>query len=374
VTVAPRFGLAYDVLAPGVELAEHASELLQDAELAEALGFDSLWFGETHRNKPGHGHCAAPLIAAAAVAARTQTIQIGTAVLLLPAYTPLQVAEQAALVDQLSGGRLLLGVAPGLEVYRDYGYQNFGFGPTDLQPIMDESLDVIRALWSKDRISFEGGYYRYVDAACYPRPRQAQPPLLVGGITRRSIQRAVTLGDGWVGGTPYPFALIREVRRRYLSAVDEHGVNPGTFALIRPIVVADSNAEAERLARDWVEPVIDYYLRRGAYFQSNFRSVRGDGPIDDAVRREAVQEIPIVGDPERCAEQLRRYHGEAGVDHFILRIRFPGQDDAARSRLLRLIAEEVLPRARDLAGSLTFDNANADDGGGSTNGTQDRLG
>lgn len=369
-----RFGLAYDVLAPDVELAEHSSELLQGAEIAEELGYDSLWFGETHRNKPGHGHCAAPLIAAAAVAARTKTIQIGTAVLLLPAYTPLQVAEQAGLVDQLSGGRLLLGVAPGLEVYRDYGFENFGFGPTDLQPMMDESLEVIGALWSQERVTFTGSYYQYLDAACYPRPWQARPPVLIGGITRRAIDRAVTFGDGWVGGTPYPFSLICAFRRRYLSAVEERGGTPGTFALIRPIVVAESNAEAERLSREWVEPVIDYYLRRGAYFQSNFRSVRGDAPIDDAVRREAIQEIPIVGDPERCVEQLARYHREGGVDHFILRIRFPGQDDSARSRLLRLIAEEVLPRARELAGSLTFDKANPDDGGGSTNGTQYQLG
>jgi alkanesulfonate monooxygenase SsuD/methylene tetrahydromethanopterin reductase-like flavin-dependent oxidoreductase (luciferase family) len=354
-----RFGLAYDVLAPGVELADHAAELLRGAELAEELGFDSLWFGETHRNKPGHGHCAAPLIAAAAVAARTRTIQIGTSVLLLPAYTPLQVAEQAALVDQLSGGRLLLGVAPGLEVYRDYGFENFGFGVSDLQPMMDESLEVIRALWSEDRVTFQGSHYRYVDAACHPRPRQDHPPLLVGGITRRSIERAVTLGDGWVGGTPYPLTLLRKVRRRYLDEVQEHDGRPGSFALIRPIVVAETSAEAERLAAQWVEPVIDYYLRRGAYFRSDFRSVRGDAPIDDAVRQEALSEIPIVGDPDRCAEQLDCYAREAGVDHFILRIRFPGQDDAARSRLLHLIAEQVLPRARHRAGSEVFDNATA---------------
>jgi alkanesulfonate monooxygenase SsuD/methylene tetrahydromethanopterin reductase-like flavin-dependent oxidoreductase (luciferase family) len=354
-----RFGLAYDVLAPGVDLAEHSAELLRGAELAETLGFDSLWFGETHRNKPGHGHCAAPLIAAAAVAARTTTIQIGTAVLLLPAYTPLQVAEQAALVDQISGGRLLLGVAPGLEVYRDYGYENFGFGPADLRPMMDESLEVIRALWSQDRVSFQGSYYRYVDAACFPRPWQEPLPVLVGGITRRAIERAATLSEGWVGGTPYPLSLLREVRRRYLSAVKEHGTAAGTFALIRPIVVAETNQEAERLAREWVEPVIDYYLRRGAYFRSDFRSVRGDTPIDDAVRREALEEIPIVGDPERCAQLLGRYHQEAGIDHFILRIRFPGQDDVSRTRLLRLIAEEVLPRARETVGSHIYGNATA---------------
>jgi alkanesulfonate monooxygenase SsuD/methylene tetrahydromethanopterin reductase-like flavin-dependent oxidoreductase (luciferase family) len=343
-----RYGLAYDVLAPGVELGDHASRLLDDIVAAEELGYDSVWFGQTHRSKPGHGHAPAPLLAAAAVAARTTRLQIGTAVLLLAAQTPLQTAEQAAMVDQLSRGRLLLGVAPGLEVYRDFGFENFGFGPKDLQPMMDEALDVINALWTEDKVSFEGEHYRYVDAACFPRPwQQPGPPLLVGGITRRSIERAAVRGDGWVGGTPYPLALVAEVRRRYLAAVEEAGGEPGPFALIRPIVVAETSAEARRLAAEWVEPVIDYYLHRGAYFQTNFKSIKPDAITPEA-RAEAVAEIPIVGDPAECVEQIRRYAEECGVDHFIFRVRFPGQDDAARARMLRLLADEVLPRAREL--------------------------
>ena len=348
-----RFGLAYDVLAPGVELGDHATRLLDDIVAAEELGYDSVWFGQTHRSKPGHGHAPAPLLAAAAVAARTTRLQIGTAVLLMAAQTPLQTAEQAAMVDQLSRGRLLLGVAPGLEVYRDFGFENFNIGPKDLQPMMDEALDVINALWSADKVTFEGEHYRYVDAACFPRPWQKPgPPLLVGGITRRSIGRAAVRGDGWVGGTPYPFALVAEVRRRYLAAVEEHGGEPGPFALIRPIVVAETSEEARRLSAEWVEPLIDYYLQRGAYFQTNFKSIKPDA-ITPAARAEAIGEIPIVGDPDECVAQIERYAEEAGVDHFIFRVRFPGQDDAARVRMLRLLADEVLPRARELEPAMT---------------------
>lgn len=342
-----RFGLAYDVLSAGIELGEHAEALLGGIEEAEQLGFDSVWFGETHRRASGHGHCPAPLIVAAAAAARTERLQIGTSVLLAPAYTPLQVAEQAALVDQLSQGRLLLGVAPGLEVYRDFGFENFGLTPEVLQPIMDESLSVIRALFTQERVDFQGEHFHYVQAACQPGPWQRPgPPLLVGGITARSIERAVRLGDGWVGGTPYPFELVAEVRRRYLAAAARHRRTPGSFALIRPIVVAETDTEARSLARAWVEPVIDYYLRRGAYFRADFKSVKATHAIDKDIRREAIGEIPIVGDPDRCAEQIARYAEQAGVDHFILRVRYPDQDDAARARMLRLIAAEVLPRAR----------------------------
>ncbi len=333
-----RFGLAYDALDTREELAGQFASMLRIVRRAEDLGFDSVWLGETHRRQPGHGHLPAPLIVAAAIAAATSRIRIGTGVLLLPTYTPLQVAEQAAIVDQLSSGRLILGVAPGLEVYRDFGFANFPFAARDVSHMMDEALDILRKLWSGEPTSVQGRYWSYDGAACVPLPAQRpHPPILVGGISDGALRRAAE-SDGWIGGTPYPFQLIVNVAKRLLAV---GGASEREFALIRPVVIAATRAEARSRAEEFITPLIDYYLRRGAYVRPDFTFVR---EADAAVRAEALTEVPIVGDPAECAEEIERYTSEAGVNHFIFRVRFPGAPPSHVEEALEMIADQVLPR------------------------------
>jgi len=333
-----RFGIAYDALDTREDLVGQFASMLRIVRRAEDLGFDSVWLGETHRRQPGHGHLPAPLIVAAAIAAATSRIRIGTGVLLLPAYTPLQVAEQAAIVDQLSSGRLILGVAPGLEVYRDFGFANFSFEPADVRHMMDEGLNILRQLWSGEPVTMTGRFWSYDGAMCVPLPLQRpRPPILVGGISDGALRRAAE-ADGWIGGTPYPFQLIVNVAKRLAFA---RGPGEREFALIRPVVVAVSRAEARRRADEFVTPLIDYYLRRGAYVRPDFTFVR---EADGSARAEALSDIPIVGDPAECAEVIERYIVEAGVNHFIFRVRFPGAPPSHVEESLEMIAEQVLPR------------------------------
>jgi alkanesulfonate monooxygenase SsuD/methylene tetrahydromethanopterin reductase-like flavin-dependent oxidoreductase (luciferase family) len=338
-----RFGIAYDALDSRHSVADEFGYLVETAQLAERLGYDSIWFGETHRRKPGHGHLPTPLLMCAALAGTTTQLELGTAALLLPMYTPLQLAEQAAVVDQLSRGRLILGVAPGMEVYLDFGFENLPFERGDLRGIMDETLELLRRFWSEDAVDFDGEHASYRGAACIPKPyREPRPPLLVGGIRPEALRRAAAC-DGWVGGTPYPFSLIKAVRERFDAAVADAGTNASTFALIRPIVVADTEEGARRLRDENVTPLIDYYLARGAYVRPDFTFAR---PASDDDRREALDEIPIVGTPSSCAETIQRYVEEAGVDHFIFRVRFPGSSREQAQEMLQLISEEVIPRVR----------------------------
>jgi alkanesulfonate monooxygenase SsuD/methylene tetrahydromethanopterin reductase-like flavin-dependent oxidoreductase (luciferase family) len=334
-----RFGLAYDALDGSESLAARLPAMLRLVRRAEELGFDSVWLGETHRRLPGYGHSPAPLVLASAIAAATTRIGIGTGVLLLPAYTPLQVAEQAAMVDQLSGGRLILGVASGLEVYRDFGFANFPFGPRDLGPMMDEALRALRELWSSEDVTLDGRYWSYRHAACQPRPLQVpHPPILVGGISERALTRAAE-SEGWIGGTPYPFELIVKVGERLRTLAGDR--RKRTLALIRPIVVSPSGEEARRIADQFVTPLVDYYLKRGAYVRPDFTFARD---ADGETRSEALREVPIVGDPAECAELIQRYAEQAGVDLFIFRVRFPGAPTEYVEEALDLIANGVLPR------------------------------
>jgi alkanesulfonate monooxygenase SsuD/methylene tetrahydromethanopterin reductase-like flavin-dependent oxidoreductase (luciferase family) len=344
-----RFGIAYDALDRERSLADEFDDLVATARLVEELGFDSIWFGETHRRKPGHGHAPSPLALCAALAGVTTRLQVGTAALLPPMYTPLQLAEEAAVVDQLTRGRLILGVAPGMEVYLDFGFENVPFERRDLRTMMDESLELVRRFWSEERVDADG-YFKYAGAACIPKPFQdPRPPLLVGGIGPEALRRAAEC-DGWVGGTPYPFGLVKAVRKRFDDARRESGGGGRGFALIRPIVVAETDQRAVALRDDYVTPLIDYYLARGAYVRSDFTFAR---PASEADRAEALEEIAIVGSPDSCAAEIVRYVEEARVDHFIFRVRFPGGDRDQAHEMLHVIAEEVLPRVRATVGAPT---------------------
>src|SRR5216117_1401554 len=178
-------------------------ETLQECEQAEAAGFDSLWLGEHHNHEVLY---PAPLIGLAAVASRTRPIRLGTGVLLLPLYHPLAVAEEAAMVDVISGGRLILGIGAG---YAPEEFAAFGVSIKERGSRMDEAVPLIQRLWSEDEVTHAGRHYRVTNATVSPRPMQRpRPPIWFGGWVEPAIRRAGRLGEAWLGG---PSAKLDEV-------------------------------------------------------------------------------------------------------------------------------------------------------------------
>src|SRR6058998_256287 len=141
-------------------------ETLRECEQAEAAGFSSIWLGEHHNHPLLY---PAPLIGLAAVASRTRTIRLGTGVLLLPLYHPLDVAEEAAMLDVISGGRLILGIGAG---YAPEEFDAFGVSLKERGSRMDEAVPLIQRLWSEERVSHEGRHFRVTNATVAPRPIQ----------------------------------------------------------------------------------------------------------------------------------------------------------------------------------------------------------
>src|SRR5262249_6887674 len=135
--------------------------------------------------------CPSPLLALAATAARTERIGLATGVLLLPLHDVLRVAEQAAVLDGISGGRLFLGVGLG---YRDDEYDGFGVARRARGRRMTEALEVLRLAWTGDRRSFDGAFYRYADVRVSPRPVRGTIPIWVGGHARAAVERAARGG------------------------------------------------------------------------------------------------------------------------------------------------------------------------------------
>ena len=253
--------------------------VLDIAIAAEALGFDSLWVGERvfypGKAPPDAPIDFEPLTVLSYVAARTSRIRLGTSTLILPYRHPLLVAKAVATLDQLSGGRVILGVAAGwLEA--EFAALGVPFG--DRGAICDEYIAALRELWTGDEPRFEGRFCSFGPLTFSPRPvQQPHPPIWIAGDSDRALRRAVELGDGWQPELGFE-EMERAAQRFHQLARARGRVPPPLLAVGR------------RLGLTWDEL----------------------GP----------EREPVHGRPEQIALDLRRYH-QMGVCHFVFGIYHP---------------------------------------------------
>lgn len=308
-------------------------ETIQECERAEAAGFDSVWLGEHHNSVTLY---PAPLIGLAAIAGRTRRLRLGTGVLLLPLYHPLAVAEEAAMVDVISGGRLILGVGAG---YAPEEFSAFGVSITERGSRMDEAVALIHRLWSEENVTHAGRHYRLTNATVGPRPVQRpRPPIWFAAWVEPAIRRAGRLGDAWLGGPSAKLdelaACVRLYREARLAA--GRGAEASDVALMRYVFVAESLERARAIAG---APFIRSF--EATYFRWPHPVVkRPAGPL--TIERLAEDRI-ILGDFASCLEQIQRFRTALGLTHLICRISAPGIPREAARASLDLFTREVMP-------------------------------
>lgn len=306
---------------------------IQECEQAETMGFDSVWLGEHHNHALLY---PTPLIGLAAIASRTQRLRLGTGVLLLPLYHPVAVAEEGAMVDMISGGRLILGLGAG---YAPEEFAAFGLTTRTRGSRLEEGASLLHRLWSEKHVSHNGRHYQVTDVTVAPRPTQhPRPPIWFAGWVEPAIRRAARLGDAWIGG---PSARLDEVGlcvRLFRQARAEH--QPPTtnadVALIRYIFVSDSLAQAYTTVGDSILNIFET-----TYFRWPHPVVKR--PSGTLTIEQLAADRLILGDPAQCIEQIRRFRDELGITHLICRISFPGVSREASLASLQLFARDVLP-------------------------------
>jgi probable F420-dependent oxidoreductase len=308
-------------------------ETIQECERAEALGFDSVWLGEHHNNALLY---PTPLIGLAAIASRTRRLRLGTGVLLLPLYHPVAIAEEAAMVDMISGGRLILGLGAG---YAPEEFAAFGLTTKERGSRLEEGASLLHRLWTEEHVSHEGRHYRVTDVTVRPRPvQQPRPPIWFAGWVEPAIRRAARLGDAWLGG---PSAKIDELVtcvRIFREAQHEAGQTmDGTdVALMRYVFVADSLEQAYATVGDTTLRIFE-----NTYFRWPHPVVKRP-PGDMNIQRLAEDRF-ILGDPAQCRRQIERFQEDLGLTHLICRISFPGVSRQASLASLELFTQEVMP-------------------------------
>jgi alkanesulfonate monooxygenase SsuD/methylene tetrahydromethanopterin reductase-like flavin-dependent oxidoreductase (luciferase family) len=312
------------------------------AEDADTFGLDSVWVSEHHFVDDAYLPALLPMCAA--IAARTQRVRVGTALLLAPLHDPVRLAEDAAVVDLISGGRLVLGLGLG---WRAEEFDALGIPIASRVPRLLAAVDVLRQAWSGDLV--RGGHgARYPGMPVRPLPAQrGGPPLWFGGLTEPAIRRAGRVADGFMatevtpGGLGEQAALVRQERARRAAA------GPFTMSVHLPTFVWDGPGGWD-LIRDHHRYVA------WKYDDMDTARSRAAGPAPPpplAPGGEArLRESIVLGTPDEVAKQIDEYRRAAGGDlHFIARLYFHGLPWEVQRRTLRLFAEQVVPRARALA-------------------------
>jgi alkanesulfonate monooxygenase SsuD/methylene tetrahydromethanopterin reductase-like flavin-dependent oxidoreductase (luciferase family) len=309
-------------------VAQLYGELLEQAEAADALGFDSFWVAEHHFHE--YGAIPRPPVWMAAAAGRTRRIRLGAAVAVLPFDDPLRTAEDYAMVDVLSGGRLNLGVGSG---YLRHEFEGFGVAPEDKRGRFDEALDILLRAWSGERFSYEGTHHRVRDVRLNVRPLQKpRPPVWIATLRNEAAPFAGAKGFP-IMMIPYATtedlgeiaATVRAFRAAFVAAGGRPEDATAPFGLHAHC--AESTAEARAEAR---EPM-DRYVRTRLYARQR--------PFDLLVEKNLL----AVGDPDEVTRVARLYE-TAGLTHFLAITNFGGLPHTQVLASMERMAKHVLPR------------------------------
>jgi len=338
-----RFGVGpYTMQLPPGAGNTHADlyrEMLDQIAMAEDLGFESAWLAEHHFL--ADGICPSLLVTAAAMAARTKRMKIVTGMYLLPLHRPVQSAEDAAVVDNIAGGRLIFGVAAG---YRPEEFAGHGEERSGREKRMEEELEIIIKAWTTASFSFSGKYYQVPNLSVNPKPCQKpHPPIWFGASTKGGFRRAAKWGSALVASPRHHINELKEHYKVYRDFLREYGKQAAEVPVIREVFVAETTAKAEAEARDGI-----MYLHAGMYGKwSAVRPLRDDkGELvkdPSTVTFESHRERFIIGDPDHCIREIEKYKSGIGMDHLVCWTQYPGIDPKKTEKSLRLFAKEVMP-------------------------------
>jgi alkanesulfonate monooxygenase SsuD/methylene tetrahydromethanopterin reductase-like flavin-dependent oxidoreductase (luciferase family) len=315
---------------PGRPVGEGFHDFVELSVEAEALGYRATFLVEHHFT--GWNQVSATLQLLTWVAARTTTLRVGTAVLVLPWHNPVLLAEQTATLDLMSGGRLDLGIGKG---YRHSEFEGFCIPPEEAVARFDEALEVMLKAWtSRERFSHEGRFWRFKNVVVEPPPRQApHPPLWTGAGSADSIRCAARRGHNLILDQFAPAEQLGERIAQFQTEAAAHGrrYDPMQVVVARDMFIVDSKREKEVA----IEANNEVHARTLSVSRAPGRG-GGSHILAYAHTREQQRESPLIGTPDDVLAKLQQL-AAAGVEYVML-------NPAGSRTNLRRFAREVMPQ------------------------------
>ena len=279
---------------------------------AEALGFDGIWVEDL---PPRDFPWMEPISLLTYAAGITSRVTLGTNILITPIRDPVQLAKTLSTLDQLSSGRLILGIGMG---GAGMHYEQYGVSSGRIVGRFLESLGIMRKLWSEPSVSYEGEFWQMKHLPMEPKPKQhPNPPIWFGALHPNAIKRSVRYGDGWIGSAGATLARFEEDVGRILEFLELGQRERSDFTIARQfrLAVDKNRARAESRMQNYYEAVYDRW---------------GARPVGSGERENSV-----FGSPEECVHRLSEFVA-VGADVLILQPVFDQLEHA------ELIAEEII--------------------------------
>lgn len=322
-----RLGLLISIQDPPDSPFDHRTlyeATIAQAREAERLGYH--WVNAAEHHVTADGYLPAPLTLLAAIATVTDRIRLSTGMLVLTLHHPLVIAEQAAVLDVISGGRLTLGIASG---YREIEFEALGQKFERRGRRFKEQLEIMVEAWKGEPFRYEGEFFRIPEVSVAPRPLQRpHPPLWLGGFGDQALTRAARWGSPCFPGGTTEIANVKKLYDRYRDLASAKDLADSGLLLQRFSVVAETTERARELALPGLRYTLEQYKAWG-------RPVEVEEFLSDWDR---LDDTVIVGDEEHCAELISRYR-ELGVSDLMLQFQLPLTDPAvARESMHRFQA------------------------------------
>lgn len=294
-----------------VELATVYARALERIEIMDRTGYDAVWLAEHHFSS--FSVCPSVHMVGTLAAARTRRLRIGTAVSLAPFYHPLRLAEEVALLDQLSGGRVNWGAGRG---FARVEFEAFGVPPEESASRFHEAVEIVLKAWTEERLSFAGTHFRFDDVEVLPKPLQLpHPPVWLAASSEGAIEWAAARGYSILMDPHSTHAEIGHKRRFYADRLAAAGFSDAgrDIPVARLVAIAPSAEEAAAVARSGAEWIVDSYLgaQHRPVMTQNFMPA-GVDPIG-----RYVDEVILHGTADKVADNIARLREEIGLDYLL---------------------------------------------------------
>ena len=319
-------------------------DAIELVKLIEKEGLDSAWVSEHHFSEDGY--LPSLLVLLAAFAAVTERIELGTGVVLAPFHDPIRMAEDFAVVDQISGGRTIAGFGI---AWREEEFREFNIDMKSRVGRTRELVEIMRLAWNEQRFDFSGRHFSYSGVSVTPKPARV-PPILVGGFVDEAIRRAGRIGDGYISSRAAPDRVAEAFRMAADERAGAGKEGPPIVALLQNAFVTEDPDGDWAMVRDGIGHQLGTYSGWRAGTDVPGASLQVMPPDEETIRKATA-----YGTPDEVVDYLTpivKVLGEYPESHLIVRLHYPGMTAEPAAHAIELLGREVAPRLKEVVSNV----------------------